>query len=94
MERRNKVIEHYHIDLLTNKGTRMVVVCKENGCYIIDDDFGDISGVMGKKLGSFICVKDAVREAIKLLKKKYIGDIMYGAGCPPTEMIDEILDEK
>jgi hypothetical protein len=78
-----KVIEHYHISMLTEDGMREGTIRKDGKWWIVDDNWGDITGIERRD-----CLRtNQLSEAISFIKGNLerlypTGQWMHGAGFP------------
>lgn len=85
---------HMHIDAEDEEyGMIMPCVVENGNKHDLIDDWGDLTGEEDKLLGSFDTAFEAVKEGIKMIKIKFPkAQIMYGAGQPPSEWLNKILE--
>jgi len=84
---------HFHIYAMDDEyGMIMPVVTEKGDKHILDDWRGDLTGEDYKVIGEYDTAFEAVKVAINLIKKKFPkAEILYGAGQPPDDWLDEVL---
>ena len=75
---------HYHLTKNTkNGGLRELLITKQEHKWTIIDDWGDLTGTMGKKMWSSKTLKEACKKAKKTIDQKFPkGTWLSGAAFP------------
>ena len=84
---------HIHLDA-EDKDYGMIMPCiiESGNKHRLIDDWADLNRKEDMILGEYDTAFEAIKAGIKMIKKKFPNaKIMYGAGQPPNEMLDEIL---